>query len=192
LNLPRSLRHQAGQQREGQMRRLAKGRPSYRALWHWRNVLRGWFPHPPETPVGFPRSFHDEKAPIDLYPVGRPETLRAWRLAIARTCVAIAADALAARPPELSHVRVAAGIVWPTAELSRVTYFFDPDYFATFEHRDTDGQRWTPLGPERSLLGELGYAATFLRERGYRERIVDDPSDPASPVFESEIWLIGD
>jgi hypothetical protein len=173
------------------VRRLAEGRPNHRALRRWRTGLLGRFPAPPETPSGVPRAFHDEKPPIDLFPVGSPETLLAWRMAIARTAIEIAADALRSRPAALSHVRVAAAVVWPNAEHSRVTYFFDPDYFAGFEDRNTDHQRWTPLGAERSLLRELGVSEPLLRERGYHERIVEDPGDPQSPVSEAEIWMLG-
>jgi hypothetical protein len=68
---------------------------------------------------------------------------------------------------------------------SEVCVFFDEAYFRSFTSRTTDGLRWTPLAPARSLAHEMGLTlpAGFAEE----SHCEDDPE-----VYRREVWLIGE
>ena len=106
----------------------------------------------------------------------------------------VAANFMAARPRE-ALAKVAAVVSWPCSEWSQVCVFFDLDYFRSFEVRDGEQQRWTPLPANRCLSRDLGLRVPVrLRERGYHEWRLDPASGiaPQAAAQEGEVWLIGD
>ena len=156
-----------------------------RRLDRWVRHTRGTFPQQDNG-----RPFRKELAPLDLDPAEDDVQLNALRKAIAQAHINVAANFMAARPPE-AIARVAAIVCWPSSEWSQVCAFFDLDYFRSFEVRDGELQRWTPLPANRSLSRELSLRVPVrLRERGYHEWRLDPASDAAP--HEGEVWLIGD
>jgi hypothetical protein len=156
-----------------------------RRLDRWVRHTRGTFPQQENG-----RLFHKELAPLDLHVAGDDVQLNALRRAIAQAHVNVAANFMAARPRE-AVAKIAAVVCWPCSEWSQVCVFFDLDYFRSFEVRDGEQQRWTPVSSNRSLSRELGLRVPVrLRERGYHEWRLD-PASEAEP-HEGEVWLIGD
>ena len=160
-----------------------------RRLDRWVRQTRGTFPQQDNGKL-----FHKELAPLDLHPTEDDTQLNALRKAIAQAHVNVAANFMAARPRE-ALARVAAVVRWPNSEWSQVCVFFDLDYFRSFEVRDGEQQRWTPLPASRSLSRELGLRVPVrLRERGYHEWRLDPASEtaPQAAAQEGEVWMIGD
>ena len=99
------------------------------------------------------------------------------------TCIALRRE-----KPKDEFTRVVALISMPDLFSSRVTVFFDEEYFSHFFERSGPYQIWSALPLERSLLQEWQMADEFqLDAIGYREEIVDEDLS-----YDGEVWFFGD
>lgn len=111
------------------------------------------------------------------------------------TCTQVLIDAAERltnkKPRGLEHARVFAIIGFPNLFNSEVCVFFDPDYFASFQARDSNDERWTPK-PSDSLIRRLGLRLpSGFEEQGFNAFTRDDTFDPPY-IEEGETWLIGE
>ena len=130
----------------------------------------------------------DYKLPIHFGLVegikSKPGIKRLCMRMLLRTCIALQHN----KPPACPFVRVVASISLPAMFSSRVTVFFDEEYFSHFFDRKGPGQTWAILPSNRNLLQQWQLSQEFpINGIGYREHIVDEDCS-----YTGEIWFYGD
>jgi hypothetical protein len=144
------------------------------------------FPDPFSQP--YESRYIDYKLPIHRGLVegikSRPSVKRLCIRMLLKTCIALQRS----KPATCQFVRVVACISIPTMFSSRVTVFFDEEYFSNFFDRRGPYQTWSILPSNRNLLQEWQLSEDFqITGIGYSEHIVDEDS-----VYDGEVWFFGD
>lgn len=149
----------------------------------------GSFPDPEQHS---PRPFWDYKLQIPQSFVeghwATTKTKRICMVALLQTCAV-----LRSQKPTDTFAKVVASISVPSMFSSRVTVFFDHDYYRDFFNRSGPYQIWSPLPKNRSLASEWRLPVEpelRLPELGYRETIKSDEDEDLE--YTGEIWFYGD
>lgn len=96
---------------------------------------------------------------------------------------------IAQKPQDTDVFKVVALVSLPRLFDSQLIVFQGRKHFDGFFDRDSEWQRWIPLGPDRDLQKEWGVTVPEgLGINGFKETLIEEDGK----VYEQELWFIGE